>query len=173
MVLRDIIDLAAFLDFAFFETETFAPFLDGDCTVLVDIAFFEERFDARLHWESWGHDWDEFVVRNVLVMRLNVEVAELPDDGVDVLLLVVVLSLGQQFFPFEVVKFTALLQLFHDLEEPIRHTLRELSHKVWGAFFELFAGPQILEMDFGIAAVLAVLVSGATFADATLAVEFT
>lgn len=59
------------------------------------------------------------------------------------------------------------------MEEPIGHTLRELSHKVWGAFFELFAAPQIFEMDFGIAAVLAVLVSGATFADATLAVEFT
>lgn len=49
-------------------------------------------------------------------MRLDVEVAELPDDGVDVSLLVVDFGLLNQLLPLELVQLTTLLQLFHHLE---------------------------------------------------------
>lgn len=87
-------------------------------------------------------------------MGLGVEVAELPDDGVDVALLVIGLRLLEEFFPFHVVEFTSLLELSHDLEketqldsqamgsyleEPVGHAFGELGHELVGALVELFA----------------------------------
>lgn len=50
-----------------------------------------------------------------LVVGLDVQVAELPDHGIHVLLVVVVLRLRDELLPLEFVQLAALLQLAHHL----------------------------------------------------------
>lgn len=171
-----------FLKNTLFKSKAFAPLLDGDGSVLVDIALLEERLNARLHGDDWCSDGDKFMVGDVFVVWLDIQIAELPDYRVDVFLLVVVLRFHQQLFPFEVVQLTALLELFHYLdvygifnspvkylEEPVAHTFGKLGHKIGGAFVELLACAKIFKMDFPIAHVIAFLTTA--FAKAPLTVE--
>lgn len=149
--------LASLLNLSLLKSEAFSPLLDGDVSVVVGITSLEEWLDAGLHWDDWSGDWDEFVVGDGLVMWLGVELAELPDDWVDVLLLIIILGLREEFLPFEFVELTSLLQLLHDLEQPISHTFWELSHMLFGTLIKLLALSEILQMDLGIGGLDALL----------------
>lgn len=163
--------LTSLLNLSLLESETFSPLLDGDVAVVVGVASLEEWLDAGLHWNDWSGDWDELVVGDGLVVWLGVELAELPDDWVDVLLLIIILGLGEEFFPLELVELTSLLQLLHDLEEPVSHTFWELSHVLFGALVKLLALSEILQMDLGVGGFLAFL--GLSLAETSLTVEVT
>ena len=109
---------------------------------------------------------------DTLVVGLDVEVTEFPDDRVDVLLLVVTFGFSNEFFPLEVVEFTALLEFLHDLEEPVRHSFWELSHEFVSAEIEFLASSEVFEVDLGVGRIFAsLLVLSRTLADAALTVE--
>ncbi|KAF1759797.1 hypothetical protein GCK72_016264 [Caenorhabditis remanei] len=136
--------LTSLLDLSLLKSEAFSPFLDRDVSVVVGIASLKEWLDAGLHWDDWSGDWDQLVV----------------GDGLEIVK-VVTLSV---FNSFE----TLLLQIAY-LEEPVSHTLWELSHVLFGAFVKLLALSKILQMDFGIGGLLAFL--GLSLAQASLTVE--
>lgn len=104
-------------------------------------------------------------------MWLGVKLAELPDNWVHVLLLVVVLGLGEELFPLELVELTSLLKLLHDLEEPVSHAFWELSHVLFGALIKLLAFSEVFQVDFGVESLGALL--GLSLAQASLTVEVT
>ena len=113
------------------------------------------------------------MVRDALIVWLDVEVTELPDNRVDVFLLVITFGFRKKFFPFEVVEFTTLLEFLHDLEEPVRHSFWELSHEFVSADIEFLASSEVFEMDLGEGRIFtSLLVLSGALADATLTVKF-
>ncbi|GMT25971.1 hypothetical protein PFISCL1PPCAC_17268, partial [Pristionchus fissidentatus] len=142
--------LATLLDLALLESEALAPLLEGDGSVAVDIALLEEGLDARLHGNDGGGDGDQLVVGHLLVVGLDVKVAELPDDGVDVLLLIISLGLIEKFLPLQLVQLATRLELLHDLEEPVGHAVGELGHELVGALVQLLALSEVLEVNLGV-----------------------
>jgi len=106
-------------------------------------------------------------------MWLDVEVTELPNYRVYMSLLIIGFRLADQFFPLQVVQFTAFLQLFHNLEKPVGHAFRKLGHQLISAEVQLLASTQIFQVDFAVCRRFAPGISTTLFAQATLTVKFT
>jgi len=162
--------LALVLDLLLSQTQTGAPFIQSDEVIVVDVARVEERTDAVLEGHQWGADREQFVAGHFPVRWVSIEITELPDGSIGPLAAQILLGFT---FQFEEVRaqIMSVGQVPHDVEQPITHAAREVHHFISRAFWQIFAGSEVLDVGVVVLGVDAVL--GAFLAQAAHAVQVT